>query len=205
MSVYAKYVLPRLTDLVMRSKADAAERAKLIPLASGVVLEVGIGSALNVPYYEGGVAKLYGVDPSIELWRIGRGRVERARFPIEFLLGSGERLPLGDRAVDTVVSTWTLCTIPDPPRALAEIGRVLKPEGRFLFVEHGRAPAGRVRVWQDRLNPLWKRVAGGCHMNRPIEDLIAQAGFRFTRIEKEYTSGPKVLTYFYRGVAEPAA
>ena len=82
---------------------------------------------------------------------------------------------------------------------------MLKPEGRFLFVEHGRAPAGRVRVWQDRLNPLWKRVAGGCHMNRPIEDLIAQAGFRFTRIEKEYTSGPKVLTYFYRGVAEPAA
>jgi len=204
MSVYAKYVLPRLTDLVMRSKADAAERAKLIPLASGVVLEVGIGSALNVPYYEGRVAKLYGVDPSIELWRIGRGRIEHARFPIEFLLGSAERLPLGDRAVDTVVSTWTLCTIPDPARALAEIGRVLKPEGRFLFVEHGRAPDRRVRVWQDRLDSLWKRVAGGCHMNRPIDDLIAQAGFRFTRIEKEYTSGPKLLTYFYRGVAEPA-
>src|SRR6266511_1700835 len=117
MSVYAKHVLPRLTDLVMRNKADAAERAKLIPLASGVVLEVGIGSALNVPYYEGGVAKLYGVDPSIELWRIGRGRIEHARFPIEFLLGSAERLPLGDRAVDTVVSTWTLCTIPAPARA----------------------------------------------------------------------------------------
>lgn len=205
MSIYAKWVLPRLTDLVMRNKADTAERAKLVPLASGAVLEVGIGSALNVPFYGTAVTKLYGVEPSIELWRIGRRRVERARFPVEFLVGSAERIPLEDRAVDTVVSTWTLCTIPDPALAMVEIRRVLKPEGRFLFIEHGRAPERRVQAWQDRLTPLWKRVAGGCHMNREIDELIARGGFRLSRIERGYTSGPKLLTYLYRGVAERGA
>lgn len=205
MSIYARCVLPRLTDLVMRNKADAAERAKLVPLASGAVLEVGIGSALNVPFYGAGVARLCGLDPSIELWRIGRRRVARARFPVQFLVGSAERIPLEDHTVDTVVSTWTLCTIPDPALAMAEIRRVLKPEGRLVFIEHGRAPERRVQAWQGRLTPLWKRVAGGCHMNREIDAIIGKAGFRLSRIERGYTSGPKLLTYLYRGVAEPGA
>jgi ubiquinone/menaquinone biosynthesis C-methylase UbiE len=188
MSVYRRYVLPRLTDLVMRNKADAEERAKLIPLASGVVLEIGIGSALNLRVYGPSVEKVYGVDPSYELWKIGRRHVEAARFPVEFLRSSAERIPLADALVDTVVSTWTLCTIPDTTLALAEIKRVLKPGGQLLFVEHGLAPDPSVRAWQDRLTPTWKRVAGGCHMNREIDRLIGAAGFHFRRLETGYAS-----------------
>lgn len=205
MGLYAKYVLPRLTDLVMRNKADAAERATLIPLASGVVLEIGIGSALNVPYYAPGIDRLYGVDPSLELWRIGRRRVQGARFPVEFLACSAERIPLGGAQIDTVVSTWTLCTIPEPAVALAEVRRVLRPEGQLIFIEHGLAPDSGVRAWQDRLTPLWKRVAGGCHMNRSIDRLLAETGFRLVRIEKDYGVGPKPLAYLYKGVARPTA
>jgi len=139
---YSKYVLPRLIDLVMRNQADAAERAKLIPQAPGVVLEIGIGSALNVPYYGRGVAKVYGVDPSPELWRIGQPRIKAASFPVEFLAGSAEHIPLEHAAVDTAVSTWTLCSIPDPMRALSEIQRVLEPEGQLIFIEHGLARSG---------------------------------------------------------------
>ena len=203
MSLYARYVLPRLTDLIMRNKADAAERAKLIPQASGVVLEIGIGSALNVPYYGPTVKRLYGVDPSRELWTIGRRRMKAASFPIEFLPCSAESIPLEDAGVDTVVSTWTLCTIRDPCAALAEVRRVLKPDGYLLFIEHGRAPDTHAQVWQDRLTPLWMRVAGGCHMNRQIDMLISEAGFSFAKIETGYVSGPKVLAYLYRGVAQP--
>ncbi len=201
MSLYARYVLPRLTDLVMRNRADAEERAKLLPLATGVVVEVGIGSALNLPCYGPAVEALYGVDPSVALWRIGRRRVAAARFPVQFVAGSAERIPLPAALADTVVSTWTLCTIPDPRAALAEMRRVLKPDGRLLFIEHGRAPDPGVRAWQDRLTPVWKRVAGGCHMNRPIDALIGGAGFEFAKIEVGYASGPKVLAYLYRGVA----
>ena len=204
MSVYARYVLPRLIDLVMRSKADAEERAKLLPLAAGVVVEVGIGSALNVPFYGPGVEKLYGVDPSVELWRIGQRRVQAAPFPVEFLASPAERIPLADRLADTVVSTWTLCTIPDPRAALAEMKRVLKPKGHFVFIEHGRAPDVRVQTRQDGLTPIWTRVAGGCHMNRRIDELIASAGFELSRIDREYGDGPKALAYLYKGVAQHA-
>ncbi len=201
MSLYGRYVLPRLTDLVMGRVADAEERARLVPLASGVVVEIGIGSALNLPFYGPDVERVHGVDPSVELWRIGRRRVDAARFPVEFHAGSAERLPLPTGLADTVVSTWTLCTIPDPRAALAEVRRVLKPEGSLLFVEHGRALEPSVRVWQDRLTPLWRAVAGGCHMNRAIDTLVGETGFRFARIETGYTSGARVLAYLYRGVA----
>lgn len=182
MNFYARYVLPRLINLVMRNKADRAERAKLIPLASGTVLEVGIGSALNIPFYGTRVQKLYGVDPSLELWRLGRKRVREAAIPVAFLGSSAEQIPLDDMVMDTVVSTWTLCTIPDALKALEEMRRVLKPGGRFLFVEHGWSPDPKVAAWQERLNPVWKRVAGGCNLNRKIDDLIVQAGFRVTEI-----------------------
>jgi len=204
MSFYARHVLPRLTDLVMRNKADAEERAKLIPLASGVVLEVGIGSALNLSFYRSSVEKVYGVDPSRELWNIGRRRVEAAPFPVEFLHCSAERIPLDDAVVDTVVSTWTLCTIPDATLVLSEIKRVLKPEGQLLFIEHGLAPDRGVQAWQDRLTPAWKRIAGGCHMNHKIDRLIGDAGFHFRRIDRGYASGPRILAYLYKGVAAPS-
>jgi ubiquinone/menaquinone biosynthesis C-methylase UbiE len=201
-NVYERYVLPRLTDLVMRNKADAEERATLAPLAAGVVVEVGIGSALNVPFYGPEVKRLYGVDPSVELWKIGRRRIAQAPFPIEFVPASAERIPLDDALADSVVSTWTLCTIPTPAVALAEMRRVLKPGGRFVFIEHGRGPESGVQRWQDHLTPMWRRMAGGCHMNRRIDDLIVGAGFHVVRLERGYAKGPKILAYLYKGHAE---
>jgi ubiquinone/menaquinone biosynthesis C-methylase UbiE len=204
MSLYAKYLLPRLIDLAMRKKAATSERARFIPAASGVVLEIGAGSALNIPFYGRAVERLYALDPSMELWRLGRHRVLDVRFPIEFLQSSAESIPLGNDTLDTVVSTWTLCTIPDPRAALEEIRRVLRPDGTLIFIEHGWSPDARVRAWQERLNPLWKRVAGGCNLDRQIEQLIARAGFQISSLERGYGEGPKPFAYLYRGLARPA-
>ncbi len=201
MSVWGRVILPRLIDLVMRNKADAAERARLVPLAAGRVLEIGIGSALNVPYYTSDVRYLVGVDPSRELWRIGRRRLGASTFPVRYVTASAERLPLADACVDTILMTWTLCSIPDVRSALAEMRRVLKPGGRLLFIEHGRSPDPSVRKWQGRLTPLWARVAGGCHLNRPIDALLEGADFRAITLDRGYGEGPRVMSYLYRGVA----
>jgi ubiquinone/menaquinone biosynthesis C-methylase UbiE len=201
MGMYASYVLPRLMDRALQSSVVAAERAKLVPLASGRVLEVGIGSGLNLPFYRATVEALCGLDPSVDLWRLATARVARTPFDVEFVGASAERLPIADASFDTVVTTFTLCTIPDPPAALAEIGRVLKPGGRLLFVEHGRAPDARIRSWQDRLTPLWRRLAGGCHLNRKIDELIAGAGFSILQMDARYSAFPKLLGYFFAGTA----
>lgn len=201
MGFYARYVLPRLIDLAMRSRVVTARRARIVPLAAGKVLEIGAGSGLNLPFYGERVEKLYALDPSPEVWRLGRRRAARAGFPIEFLAHSGERIPLPDASIDTVVSTWTLCSIPRPLDALAEIRRVLTPDGRFLFIEHGRAPEAGVVAWQDRLTPVWKRIAGGCHLNRAIDALITEAGFEIARLERGYSKGPKPFAYLYEGTA----
>lgn len=204
MSLYERFLLPRLTDLVMRHETAAAERAHVVPLAEGVVLEVGVGSALNVPHYSPAVRALYGVDPSLALWRIGRRRLGTTPFPVRYVAGSAERLPVRDGVADTVVSTWTLCSIPDAAAALREMRRALRPGGRLLFVEHGRAPDAGVRAWQDRLTPLWRRVAGGCHLNRPIDRLLEQSGFTAVTLDRFYASGPRIFAYLYRGVAVAA-
>ncbi len=201
MSAWGRFILPRLTDLVMRNKASAAERARLVPLASGHVLEIGIGSALNVPYYTSDVRYLVGVDPTHELWRIGRRRLETPAFPLRYVTASAERLPLADRCVDTILTTWTLCSITDISSALAEMRRVLSPGGRVLFIEHGRSPDPSVCRWQDRLTPLWARIAGGCHLNRPIDMLLAGAGFQTITLDRGYGEGPKVFSYLYKGIA----
>jgi len=201
MSAWGRFVLPRLIDLVMRNKADATERARLVPLAAGRVLEIGIGSALNVPYYPPDVRYLVGVDPSRELWRIGRRRLGTSAFPVRYVTASAETLPLADACIDTVLMTWTLCSIPDVRSALAEMRRVLRPGGRLLFIEHGRSPDPSVRRWQDRLTPLWARVAGGCHLNRPIDALLESAGFRAITLDRGYGEGPRVMSYLYKGVA----
>ncbi len=202
MRIYEQYVLPRLIHLAMRNKAARAERARFVPLASGVVLEVGVGSGLNLPFYGSKVRTLVALDPSRELWKIARPRLARAPFPVEYLASSAERIPLGDLSVDTVVTTWTLCSVPNPALALTEMRRLLKPDGQLIFVEHGQAPDRRVRAWQDRLNPMWTRVAGGCNLNRRIDELIIDAGFRVNQIERAYTRGPKAFSYLYKGLAQ---
>lgn len=204
MNIYGKYLLPRLIDLAMRSKANAAERANVIPRATGVVLEIGIGSGLNLPFYGTTVERLYGVDPSLELWKLADRRLARTPFPVEFLRASAERIPMENMTIDTGVMTWTLCSIPNARQALREMRRVLKPGGRLLFVEHGLASDRGVVAWQNRLDPLWTRVAGGCHLNRKIDDLITDAGFLLSEIDRGYGDGPRPMAYLYRGVARPS-
>jgi len=202
MGFYSKYVLPTLTDLAMRSHTLRPERARWVSLAKGAVLEIGVGSGLNLPMYGRDVRKLYALDPSEELLQIARSRAARAAFSVEFLCRPAEAIPLAHGSVDDVVTTWTLCTIPDPVAALQEMRRVLRPEGRLIFVEHGRSPDLAVVRWQDRLTPLWRRVAGGCHLNRPMRVLIEESGFRLERIDTGYMKGPKPMTFLYEGSAQ---
>lgn len=201
MNLYERCLLPRLLDLVMRNKEATRFRARLVPQARGTALEIGIGSGLNLPFYGGQVERLIVVDPSEALLRIAKKRARRMAIPIEFIRHTGEALPLADASVDTVVFTFTLCTIPDPLKALREARRVLKLGGDLLFAEHGLAPDPAVRRWQRRLNPLWRRVAGGCNLDRRIDDLIATAGFRLAGLDTEYAKGPRPMSYVYSGRA----
>jgi ubiquinone/menaquinone biosynthesis C-methylase UbiE len=202
LEAYAKYILPRIIDLVMKNKDMARLRADWVPHAHGDVLEIGIGSGLNLPFYSSEVRRLYGVEPSVELQRLARVRAASATTKVEFLSQSAEEaLPLSDQSIDTVVITWTLCSIADPPSALRQMKRVLKPSGLLIFVEHGRAPDPKVSTWQDRITPVWKRIGGGCHLNRNIDVLLKDAGFKIEELETNYLPGPRPMTYTYRGFA----
>jgi ubiquinone/menaquinone biosynthesis C-methylase UbiE len=200
---YAKYVLPRVIDVAMRNEETTRLRACWIPHARGEVLEVGIGSGLNLPFYSSDVHRVYGVDPSVELQRMARQRAAAEPIKVEFLLQSAEeQLPIANASIDTVVVTWTLCSIPNALKALQQMRHVLKASGRLIFLEHGRAPDPAIAVWQDRITPVWKRVAAGCHLNRKMDDLVAAAGFRITELKTCYLPGPRPMTYTYQGVAE---
>jgi len=202
MGLYAKYVLPRVIDIVMRNKDAARLRSEWIPKARGEVLEVGIGSGLNLRFYSSEVKRVYGVDPSLELQEMARVRAEKISLDVEFFTQSAEEvLPLGPRSIDTVVVTWSLCSIPNPSRALAQLKRVLKAEGRLIFLEHGRAADPGVVVWQDRITPIWKRIGGGCHLNRQVDSLIREAGFQISELTTGYLPGPRPMTYTYQGSA----
>lgn len=203
MGFYAKYALPRFIDLAMRNRETARLRAEWVPQARGDVLEVGIGSGLNLPFYSSQVRRVYGVDPSIELQRIARTRMTGTPLAVEFFAQSAEApVPLSDASVDTAVLTWTLCSIAYPSTALRQIKRVLKTNGRLIFLEHGQAPDAGVAAWQDRLTPVWKRVGGGCHLNRKIDELIEAAGFRISELRTGYLPGPRPMTYTYQGFAQ---
>ena len=203
MGLYGKYVLPRLIDLAMRNQETARLRAAVIPQARGEVLEVGIGSGLNLPFYSEQVQRVYGVEPSLELQQMARRKILSPSIEVAFLSQSAEEaLPLPDASIDTVVITWTLCSIPDTSKALQQMYRVLKKHGRLIFVEHGRAPDPSVARWQERLTPLWKRMTGGCHLDRKVDDLLRAAGFRITELTKSYLPGPRPMTYTYQGFAE---
>jgi len=201
MSLYGRYVVPFLIHASMRNKDLAALRAELIPRARARVLEVGIGSGLNLPFYGPEVTELDGVDPSPQLLRKARGRAAAARFPVRFHTGSAERLPFPDVTFDTAVMTWTLCSIPDPEAALREIHRVLRPDGRLLFVEHGQSPDPGVATWQRRLEPAWRLFTGGCHLTRRVDALIRGAGFQLDSLDTGYVPGPRVFTFGYQGDA----
>jgi ubiquinone/menaquinone biosynthesis C-methylase UbiE len=201
MGIYSAWLFPRVLDLVMQQKQMVPFRARIGSAAAGRVLDVGVGSGLNLAFYGDKAERVYGVDPSSELLRFAQKRARQAAIPVELLLGSSEALALEDKSIDTVVLTFTLCTIGAPAAALAEMRRVLKPGGKLLFAEHGRAPEPSVARWQDRLTPVWKRVAGGCHLNRKPDDLIRSAGFRVDTMETGYLKGPRPMGFVYAGSA----
>ena len=202
MGLYARHLLPRLIDLAMRNKEATRYRQKVVPSAAGVVLELGAGSGLNLPFYGPQVRRLHALDPSEPLLRMTSRKLHGARFPVELLRSSAEEIPLADGSIDTALTTWTLCSIPDAPKALREARRVLKPGGSLLFVEHGHAPDAAVAAWQRRIEPLWKPLAGGCHLTRQIDRLIREAGFEITELENAYLKGPRPFTYTYCGRAQ---
>jgi ubiquinone/menaquinone biosynthesis C-methylase UbiE len=201
MGFYDAWLFPRVLDLVMQQKQMIPFRERIGKAASGRVLDIGIGSGLNLPFYGQQTDHVYGVDPSAELLQFAEQRARETQVPVELLRGSGEALPLDDKCVDTVVMTFTLCTVSDPARTLAEIRRVLKPGGGLLFAEHGRVPEIGVARWQDRLTPIWKRVAGGCHLNRKPDDLMQSAGFRIENLETSYLKAPRAMGFVYSGSA----
>jgi len=199
---YARHVLPRIINLAMRNKEITRLRQAWVPKASGDVLEIGIGSGMNLPFYSSEVKRVFGVDPSLELQRMARERATGRPVNVEFLSQSAEDpIPLPSESVDTIVMTWTLCSIPNAPKALEQMRRVLKPGGKLIFIEHGRAPDRGVAIWQDRLTPTWKRIGGGCHLNRKVDELITQAGFQITELRRFYLPGPRPMTYTYQGLA----
>ena len=203
MGMYARRILPWLIDFGMRRKPLLRLREDLVAGAQGQVLEIGVGSGLNLPFYQRDLEGLWGIDPSPELLAMARAQAAWVHFPVSLGEGRAENLPLDDRSVDNVVMTWTLCSIAEPERALAEIRRVLRPGGSLIFIEHGRAPEAHVRGWQDRLTPLWRRVAGGCHLNRPVDQLIESSGLHLTELETGYlVEGPRPFTFHYRGRAQ---
>ena len=202
MGFYENRVLPHIVNVAMNTKAMKDERRRCLEHVKGTVLEVGFGTGLNLPHYPRTVTKVIGVDPSETSARLARKRIEASPFPVEVVGLSAEKIPVADASVESIVSTFTLCTIPDVASALLEMRRALRPGGRFYFVEHGRAKDPRVERWQQRLNPLQQVVFGGCHLNRPILALIEQAGFEMEWLENGYLKGaPKFGGFLYRGVA----
>jgi ubiquinone/menaquinone biosynthesis C-methylase UbiE len=201
MSVYEEWILPPILDLVMRQKQLEDYRKRVVGAARGRVLEVGVGSGLNFPFYGDQVEHLYGLDPSQRLLAIARRRATAVKLPIELLPASATAIPLGDNSIDTIVMTWTLCSIPDAAAALREMRRVLKADGKLLFVEHGLSPEPGVVRWQHRLTPVWRRVAGGCHLDRKIDQLMRGAGFDVSQLETGYAPGPRPMAFMYQGCA----
>jgi ubiquinone/menaquinone biosynthesis C-methylase UbiE len=202
MGIYAKYLMPRLVHFACGQTPTEKQRAKIIPRAQGKVLEIGIGSGLNIPFYDARqVHHLWGIDPSREMWSLAKKNAEAHHLDAEFMQAGAEEIPLEDSAADTVVMTYTLCTIGNANSALEEIRRVLKPGGTLLFCEHGEAPDANVRRWQRRMNPIWSRLGGGCQLNRPIPRLLEESGFHSSDMETMYIPGWKPASFNFWGSA----
>jgi ubiquinone/menaquinone biosynthesis C-methylase UbiE len=203
MGIYGNHILPRIINCAMGMSFIGDERQKCLTDVSGRVLEIGFGSGHNLPYYSNRVEKLVAIDPSAVSAKLARKRILMAPFPVDYIPLEGEKISAPDASFDSVVSTFTLCTIPDVAAALRQLRRVLKPTGHFFFLEHGRSPDPSVQRKQTVLNGVQRRLFGGCHLNRDIERLIRDAGFEITSIEKYYSKGPKFSSYLYRGIARP--
>lgn len=202
MGLYDRYVLPRVINLACSSKPNMKQREKIVPLAEGEVLEIGMGSGLNLGFYDPGkVRKVYGLEPSEGMRQLARKNPAGAQIELEVIDLPGERIPLDENSIDTVVVTYTLCTIPNVQEALRGMRRVLRPGGKLLFCEHGLAPDEGVRKWQARINPAWRLFAGGCNVNRDIPAVLAAGGFRVDVDERMYIPGVRFLSYNYWGSA----
>ena len=202
MGFYDKFLLPKLVHFTCGQNPAMRQREKVVPLAKGRVLEIGIGSGLNIPFYDARkVEHLWGLDPSAEMWSIAQKNAAEHHLDAEFVQSGAESIPLDDNSADSVLVTYSLCTIPDAETAMLEIRRVLKPAGNLIFCEHGRAPDENIQRWQDRLNPVWKKLAGGCNLNRSIPLLLEQSGFNSNDMQTMYLPGWKPGTFNYWGTA----
>ena len=203
MSLYDKYVLPKFLNCACASKPILRQRQKVVPLAEGKVLEIGIGSGLNLPYYEKSkIDEVWGLDPSEELSAMARIVADQESIEVNFISSGAEEIPLPDNHFDSVLITYTMCTIPEVLRANQEIRRVLREDGKMIFCEHGEAPDENIRKWQKRINPFWRKIAGGCNINRKIPSLIQDSGFDIVEMEEMYLPNtPKIAGYNYWGFA----
>lgn len=202
MGLYARHIGPRFVGCLCSMADIAKEREKVVPHATGVVLEIGIGPGLNLPFYDPArVDRVIGVDPGADFTKLGTTRFAMSRVPLEIIHAPAEALPIADASIDTAVVTYTLCSVDDPRRVIAELKRVLKPDGRVLFLEHGLAHDANVARWQNRLNPVWKRLAVGCNLNRPVASALEAAGFTLREVEHYYlANAPRAVGYLCRGV-----
>lgn len=202
---YSRAIAPRVVSCLCGLGAIKKQRRRLVPHASGCVLEIGIGSGRNLPFYDPEkVSKVIGIDPDPTMLKLGRGRFQSARVEIDVIQGSADSLPIEDRSIDTALITYTLCSLPNPAAALAEIRRVLRPGGKILFCEHGRSQSERTAEWQDRLNPVWCKLAAGCNINRDAARLLRDAGFKIAELEQFSLTGiPDIIGSHYVGTALP--
>ena len=203
MGWYDRIVLPRLIDAACSQPPMTRLRDEYVSQAAGRVLEMGIGSGLNLQHYDANkVDAIVGVDPAAELTVKAQERAEQLDVPVEVLVLSGEDLDIDNSSFDTIVCTWTLCSIPNPYRAVEEMRRVLKPGGQLIFVEHGRSDEAAVHKWQRRIEPLWKKIGGGCHLTRRADDLLEDGGFKLNQFASGYEKGPKVAAFMMHGIAQ---
>ncbi len=204
MSFYDDNVLPHVINLACGSKPILRQREKIVPQAQGRILEIGMGSGINIPYYDvNKVEKVWGLEPSTGMRKKAKNRVDAAPFDLEWLDLPGEEIPLDNHSVDTIVLTYTLCTIPDWRAAVKQMRRVLKPGGKLLFSEHGKAPDVAVQAWQNRVNPMWMKLAGGCHLNRDIPELLKVGGFNIKELDTLYVpKTPKIAAFTFWGYAD---